>query len=82
MRNLSPRRGIVEALKADTLSLISWQVGMYGAMAIGQFLILDEPVEPNTVMFWFIMQFAMIAGFITAYPTNWLLIRRGIKEEM
>ena len=82
MRNLSPRRGIVEALKADTLSLISWQVGMYGAMAIGQFLILDEPVEPNMVMFWFIMQFAMIAGFITAYPTNWLLIRRSIKEEM
>jgi uncharacterized protein DUF4396 len=82
MRDLSPGRGIVEALKADALSLISWQVGMYGAMAIGQFAILDEPVGADTAMFWFIMQFAMIAGFITAYPTNWFLIRAGIKEKM
>jgi len=28
------------------------------------------------------MQFAMIAGFATAYPMNWWLIRRGIKEKM
>lgn len=82
MRDLSPGRGVIEALKVDALSLVSWQVGMYGAMAIAQFLILDEPVEANTAMFWFIMQFAMIAGFITAYPTNWFLIRAGIKEKM
>jgi hypothetical protein len=25
---------------------------------------------------------AMIAGFVTAYPVNWWLIKTGIKEEM
>lgn len=28
------------------------------------------------------MQIAMIAGFITAYPVNWWLLRKGIKEKM
>ena len=39
MRGLSPGAGIVAALKADTLSLISWQVGMYGFMALAQFAV-------------------------------------------
>lgn len=33
MRGLSPGRGLLAALKADTASLIAWQVGMYGFMA-------------------------------------------------
>jgi Domain of unknown function (DUF4396) len=28
------------------------------------------------------MQIAMTCGFATAYPVNWGLIRRGIKEKM
>jgi len=28
------------------------------------------------------MQIAMIVGFTTTYPANWLLIRRGVKTEM
>ncbi|MEO8081682.1 MAG: DUF4396 domain-containing protein [Caldimonas sp.] len=28
------------------------------------------------------MQVAMVAGFVTAYPVNWWLIRAGIKERM
>lgn len=27
-------------------------------------------------------QVAMVAGFITVYPTNWVLISMGIKERM
>jgi hypothetical protein len=29
-----------------------------------------------------IMQIAMLAGFLTSYPVNWWLIRRGAKEAM
>jgi len=29
-----------------------------------------------------VMQIAMLAGFLTSYPVNWWLIRRGIKEAM
>ena len=37
MRNLSVGKGLIEAIKADSLSLSSWQVGMYGFMAVAQF---------------------------------------------
>ena len=28
------------------------------------------------------MQVAMMTGFLTSYPVNWWLLRRGIKEVM
>jgi len=86
MRGLSFRAGMIAALKADTLSLTAWQVGMYGFMAIAQFYffrtLIGEKLEVNSVEFWFMMQIAMIAGFATSYPVNWWLIRAGIKEKM
>lgn len=86
MRGLSPGRGLIAALKADTLSLMAWQVGMYGFMALGQFVLLPRLGAPraavDSVEFWFLMQLAMIAGFITSYPVNWWLVSSGIKERM
>ena len=86
MRDLSPAAGLVAAIKADTLSLLSWQIGMYGFMAFAQFYLLGHflghRAEVNTPEFWFMMQLAMIAGFITAYPVNWWLVRSGLKEKM
>lgn len=86
MRGLSPGEGIKAALKADILSITAWQVGMYGGMALIQLLwfrpsygALAEPTQPE---FWFAMQIAMLAGFCTSYPMNWLLVRRGVKEAM
>jgi uncharacterized membrane protein YqaE (UPF0057 family) len=37
MRELSLAQGIMAAIKADTLSLTAWQIGMYGFMAFAQF---------------------------------------------
>ena len=86
MRGLSFGPGIVAAVKADTLSLTAWQVGMYGFMALAQFLyfrpLLGRAVEVNTFAFWFTMQLAMLCGFVTSYPVNWWLIKVGIKEKM
>jgi hypothetical protein len=82
MRKLSPGEGVWAAIKADTLSLIAFQIGMYAWMAISQKLIFDKPPEPNSPVYWFMMQIAMIAGFATSYPMNWWLIRTGIKERM
>lgn len=86
MRGLGLREGLVAAIKADTLSIGSWQVGMYGAMALIQFALL-KPVygviaPVDTPEFWFAMQIAMLAGFATAYPVNWWLVRSGVKEKM
>ena len=32
--------------------------------------------------YWFLMQVGMVLGFLTAYPVNAWLVRRGIKEAM
>lgn len=86
MRGLGVRDGLVAALKADTLSLTAWQVGMYGLMAVVVFgvfrPVLGTQPEANSAVFWFTMQWAMLAGFATAFPMNWWLVRRGIKERM
>ncbi len=86
MRGLSLGKGIWAAVKADTLSITSWQVGMYGLMAIGQLLWFKPDyggvAEVNTPEFWFLMQLAMLAGFATAYPVNWWLVAKGLKEKM
>ena len=49
-------------------------------MAVSQKLLFHPPVEPNSPVYWFMMQIAMIFGFITSFPMNWFLIRSGIKE--
>lgn len=82
MKNLSPKEGLIAALKADTLSLTAWQIGMYGWMAIVEFVIVSHPLEKTDPVFWFMMQIAMLCGFVTSYPVNWWLLKAGIKEEM
>jgi len=82
MRNLSFKDGLKAALKADTLSLTAWQVGMYSTMAIADFVVFQRKLEASEIIFWFVMQIAMIVGFITAFPVNWLLLKKGIKEVM
>lgn len=82
MKNLSSGKALIAALKADALSLTSWQVGMYGGMAIATFLVFKHRLEANTIVFWFMMQLAMMLGFVTSFPVNWWLIKNGIKEEM
>ena len=86
MRGLSFGAGVVAAVKADTLSLAAWQVGMYGFMAFAVFVVFQRGfgtgLEVDSTEFWFMMQLAMICGFATAYPVNRWLIRAGIKERM
>ncbi|HEY3680874.1 MAG TPA: DUF4396 domain-containing protein [Bradyrhizobium sp.] len=86
MRNLSFRDGMVAALEADTLSLIAWQIGMYGFMAFAQIYafgrLFGARAPVDSPEFWFAMQWAMAAGFIVSFPVNWWLISAGIKEKM
>lgn len=80
MRGLDLRAGIIAAIKADTLSLLAYEIGMFGAMIA--FAELASPLDPTDPTYWVRMQVAMIAGFVTTYPVNWWLIRRGTKEKM
>ncbi len=83
MRGLGLREGIVAALKADTVSLTAFEIGLFGWMAVMQLVLFTDPhLTPNHAAYWFLMQIGMIFGFITAYPVNVWLIRRGVKEAM
>lgn len=82
MKNLSPAAALKAALKADTLSLTAWQIGMYGWMAITFFVLFNHKLEATDPLFWCMMQIAMLLGLATAFPVNWWLIKKGIKEVM
>ncbi len=84
MRGLSFRKGIVAAAKADILSLSAFEVGLFGWMALQNFVFFPAPdhVHPDSAVYWFLMQLGMIIGFLTAYPVNTWLLRKGIKEAM
>ncbi len=83
MRGLGPRKGLVAAVKADALSLTAFEVGLFGWMALVQLVFFPvEHLAADTVAYWFMMQIGMVLGFATAYPANWWLVRRGIKEAM
>jgi hypothetical protein len=83
MRNLGVGEAIVAAIKADTLSILAFQVGMYAWMALVYFVLFPQPhLTPFDARYWLMMQMAMICGFATSYPMNWWLIRAGLKEAM
>ncbi len=86
MRGGRVRDNLLAAVKADTASILAWQVGMYATMALLQFSVFPalfgSALEVASPVFWFGMQWAMLAGFASAYPVNNLLIRKGVKEAM
>ena len=83
MRGLGVRKGLVQAAKADVLSLTAFEVGLFAWMALVRFVFFpDHPLHPDTAAYWFLMQLGMVLGFFTAWPANVWLIKRGIKEAM
>lgn len=83
MRNLGFKEGIWAAVKADTLSLTAFEVGLFGWMALTSFVFFPNPhLLPTDPTYWFMMQIGMILGFFTAYPVNIWLIKAGLKEAM
>jgi len=83
MRGLGLRKGLIEAAKADIISLTAFEVGLFGWMALMSFVFFPDPhLHPDSPVYWFLMQIGMIIGFFTAYPANIWLIGRVIKEAM
>lgn len=83
MRGLPVGKGLAAAAKVDVLSLTAFEVGLFGWMALMAFVFFPDPhLRPDNPVYWFLMQVGMIAGFVTSYPVNAWLVRRGIKEAM
>jgi hypothetical protein len=83
MRGLSFGKGVRQAIRADTLSIVAFQVGMFGWMALTYYVFFPSPhLRVNEAVFWFMMQIGMMAGFVTSYPANVFLLKQGWKEKM
>ena len=82
MRHLRPAEGIKEAIKADTIALVAFEVGMFAWMAFAAKAFFGVPPHPDSAVYWFMMQIGMIVGFATTYLANWLLMKLGVKGGM
>lgn len=83
MRHLPAGKAIAAAIKADTLSILAFQVGMYAWMALTYFVFFPRPhLTPFSPVYWLMMQAGMICGYFTSFPMNWILLRKGLKEAM
>jgi hypothetical protein len=76
-------RGIWTAMRIDTASILAFQIGLFGWMAIMMLVIWPHHgIAIDSADFWFEMQVGMILGYATAWPVNRLLVARGVKEKM
>ena len=75
-------RGLWLAIRADTLSILAFQVGLFAWMIFSATVLWQPALALDTPTHWWMMQVGMILGFFTAYPVNRLLVRRGWKEKM
>jgi putative flippase GtrA len=83
MRHLPVGQALIVAIKADTLSIVAFQIGMYAWMALVFFRLFPHPhLTPFEPQYWLMMQIAMICGYATSFPMNRWLIRAGLKEAM
>jgi len=77
---MSRHAAVMAAIKADTASILAFEVGMFAVMILRADV--APALGPGDALFWLWMQGAMIAGFATAFPANWALVRAGLKEAM
>ncbi|MFZ0584690.1 MAG: DUF4396 domain-containing protein [Candidatus Acidiferrales bacterium] len=83
MRKLSPWQGLLAAIKSDTLSILTFEIGLFAWMALTFFVFFPHPhLNPTEPGYWFMMQIGMILGFLTSYPMNRWLMKSGWKEAM
>lgn len=72
-------RALWRAIKTDVFSLIVYQAGMFLCLELAFRFILHGQIEPRLLSFWFMLQIALMIGFVFAWPANKFLLQRGIK---
>jgi len=82
-RHLTTGQALIAAIKSDTFTVVSFEIGLFSWMALMFFVFFPHPhLKPTEAAYWFMMQIAMVLGFITSLPVNWWLLKTGIKEAM
>ncbi|WHM29940.1 DUF4396 domain-containing protein [Streptomyces sp. BPPL-273] len=81
-RNIGRLKGVWAAVKADTLSIVAFQIGLFLGMWLYQEVIFSPGLPKTSAAYWMLMQLSMVLGFFTAWPVNAWLVRIGWKERM
>jgi hypothetical protein len=82
LRGLGFKDGLIAAVKSDTLALTAFEIGLFGWMGLYNIVFFGGHLQPDSPVYWFMMQIGMLVGFVTSYPMNWWLIQTGLKAAM
>lgn len=82
MGEKSRTAALIKAVKADTISLIVFQAGMFFCLWLFRKGDISSAPDTATVTFWGQMVVAMFVGYVISVPANYLLLTRGIKHAM
>jgi hypothetical protein len=56
MRRLSFGQGLFQAIRADTLAIIAFEVGLFAWMGLVRYVLFPQPhLRPTEAAFWFMM---------------------------
>jgi hypothetical protein len=80
---MAPSEAWKDAIKAESLSIIAFEVGLFGWMAFFSLdLFAGGVINPTMPVYWLMMQIGMLLGHFTSYPANWFLVKWGVKAGM
>lgn len=71
-------RTLLVAFRTETFPLLVYQTGIFFFMSLALKFVLNQQIDPLMAMFWFMLQLAMLTGFIFSWPANHFLIKRGL----
>ena len=81
MSEMTAGQAVWAAVKADTLSILAFQIGMYGWMALVYFRLFPAPhLTPFGPVYWLMMQVGMICGYCTSYPDELASDPNGVER--
>jgi hypothetical protein len=69
-------------LRGDLLSVSVFEFALLCWLALMEFMVFHETLQPSSPVFWLVVQIGSIIGFFAAWPPTLWLIRRGAKEEL
>lgn len=76
--NFSTFRTLALALKTEIFPLLIYQLGIFIFMSLALKFVLGQQINPMFLVFWFMLQLAMMIGFLFSWPANHFLIKRGL----
>ncbi|MFS2224883.1 DUF4396 domain-containing protein [Pantoea sp. B65] len=78
-RQLRVIPALLLACKAQTFPLVIYQLGTLFTMSLALKFVLNDQVNPMLLLFWFMLQIAMMTGFIFSWPASSFLLKRDRK---